>query len=53
MVPFIKAICNALNPYYTVSEETSLALSRFTEIKEYNEGEIIERENKTVLSEYI
>jgi signal-transduction protein with cAMP-binding, CBS, and nucleotidyltransferase domain len=46
-------ICNALNPYYQISVETSQALSQFTEIKEYIEGEIIEKENNTVLSEYV
>jgi CRP-like cAMP-binding protein len=48
-----KTICNALNPYHPISEETGQALSQFTEIKEYTEGEIIERENSTVLSEYV
>jgi CRP-like cAMP-binding protein len=53
MEPLTKVICNALNPYYPISEETSQSLSQFTEIKEYNEGEIIEKENNTVLSEYV
>jgi len=48
-----KTICNALNPFHPISEETGLALSQFTEIKKYNEGEIIEKENNIVLSEYI
>ncbi len=46
-------IKKALGRYAPISYKTALALSAHTKIKSFSEGDLIERENKKVYSEYV